>query len=151
MNQTEVAKFKNLFENLLESEIFEAKNLELTLVSDVSKGDDVDRFNAENLANMDLRLQGRNAIFARKITKALQKIEDGIFGECEDCGCTISRNRLLARPTADLCISCKEEEEKIENTSFNKGRHSTKNNNVIQFKQKQAKDWAAAQSFSVTL
>lgn len=138
MNQTEVAKFKNLFENLLQSEIFEAKNLEMSLVEDCTKGDDVDKFNAENMAQLDMRLQGRNAIFARKITKALMKIEEGSFGQCEDCGCDISNQRLLARPTANLCISCKEEEEKIENATVHGGRHSVvAKDNVLQFKQKQ--------------
>jgi DnaK suppressor protein len=142
MNQTEVSKFKNLFENLLKSEIFEEKNLELTLIDEVAKGDDVDRLNAENLASMDLRLQGRNAIYARKIQKALLRVTEGSFGQCEDCGCDISRSRLLARPTADLCITCKEDEEKIENGSVHGGRHSiVSKTNVLQFKPKKQQEW----------
>ena len=39
---------------------------------------------------------------------------DGTYGCCEDCGDDISQKRLMARPTATLCITCKEEEERGE-------------------------------------
>ncbi len=141
MNTTDVTKFKNLFENLLQSEIFEAKHLELSIVEEAAKGDDVDRFNAENLAQLDMRLQGRNAVFARKIKKALIKIDEGTFGLCEDCGCQISSQRLLARPTADLCINCKEEEERFEGGTNHGGKKSAQTTNVIQFKAKDSSNW----------
>ena len=49
---------------------------------------------------------------AKKVEAAKQKIADGTYGICEDCGAEISQKRLLARPTADLCIGCQEEKEK---------------------------------------
>jgi DnaK suppressor protein len=50
-----------------------------------------------------------------KIDEALQRIEDGEFGICEECGQPIGLKRLKARPVVSLCIECKtkqEEEEK---------------------------------------
>ncbi|MFA7087897.1 MAG: TraR/DksA C4-type zinc finger protein [Patescibacteria group bacterium] len=41
--------------------------------------------------------------------KALERIEKGTYGTCKYCGNPIARKRLLARPTASSCISCKTE------------------------------------------
>jgi len=49
-----------------------------------------------------------------KIQEALQRIEDGTFGICEQCGCEISEGRLEARPVTTFCIECKEEQENKE-------------------------------------
>jgi DnaK suppressor protein len=51
---------------------------------------------------------------AEKIESTLKKIEDGVFGICEECGRPISEKRLMARPIARLCIQCKEKEEMAE-------------------------------------
>ncbi len=40
------------------------------------------------------------------IKKALGKIKDGNYGKCEHCGGHIENGRLLAMPTAELCLSC---------------------------------------------
>ena len=42
---------------------------------------------------------------------ALEKIEDGSYGTCEDCGDVITTARLEAMPTARLCIECKAQQE----------------------------------------
>lgn len=44
----------------------------------------------------------------RDVDDALQKIEDGDYGICEDCGREIPRERLLALPQARLCMDCQE-------------------------------------------
>ena len=53
-------------------------------------------------------------MYRKKVEQALERIEAGEFGVCEDCGADIGFNRLKARPTASLCIGCKEEQEKEE-------------------------------------
>lgn len=40
------------------------------------------------------------------ISKALNKIDAGVFGECEECGEAISQKRLDAVPYAEKCIKC---------------------------------------------
>ena len=49
-----------------------------------------------------------------KIEGALAKIDEGIYGQCQNCGEEIGLKRLEARPVAELCIDCKGEQEKIE-------------------------------------
>jgi DnaK suppressor protein len=38
--------------------------------------------------------------------RALQKLDDGIYGICESCGARIDRARLKALPSAARCIDC---------------------------------------------
>jgi len=46
-----------------------------------------------------------------KIEEALQRVEDGEYGICEDCGDEIGLKRLEARPVTTLCIDCKTAQE----------------------------------------
>ena len=41
-----------------------------------------------------------------QVVAALQRIEDGSYGVCVDCGQPIPDERLEARPTAAYCVSC---------------------------------------------
>lgn len=43
---------------------------------------------------------------SRNIQKALSKIRNGSYGKCEKCRQKIELSRLLAMPTAYLCLSC---------------------------------------------
>lgn len=43
------------------------------------------------------------------INKALERISKGAYGACKYCGKPIAEKRLLARPTANSCVTCKTE------------------------------------------
>jgi DnaK suppressor protein len=73
--------------------------------------DDLDNAVADNHAALSTKLYARQAAYLKRIDESLQKIEEGTYGECLSCGDIISYKRLFARPTAHLCISCKEEQE----------------------------------------
>ena len=72
-----------------------------------------------------MRLDQRNILFLKKVNEAKQRILDGTYGVCEDCGVDISQKRLLARPMATLCIGCQEEKERSEFGTFVKRRDLT--------------------------
>lgn len=40
------------------------------------------------------------------VDRALEKLAEGTYGECDDCGGQIPPARLEARPTSFLCVSC---------------------------------------------
>ena len=40
------------------------------------------------------------------IEAALERIEDAVYGECEECGGQIKKTRLNAIPYTPLCIDC---------------------------------------------
>lgn len=76
--------------------------------------DEVDQASSEYMQSFSFRLRGRERYLMGKIEKALKKIDDGEFGLCEECEEPISLKRLQARPEAQLCIQCKEAQEKEE-------------------------------------
>ena len=61
-----------------------------------------------------MRIRDRELKLIKKIDEALMRIEKGIYGICEECGCEIEEKRLKARPVATLCIACKEDQEERE-------------------------------------
>jgi DnaK suppressor protein len=41
-----------------------------------------------------------------EVDRALEKIDEGTYGVCDDCGEPISPERLEAMPSATLCVRC---------------------------------------------
>jgi len=78
-------------------------------------GDEIDRADLESDRFITFRIKGREAKLIHKIDYALMKIEMGNYGICENCGAPIPYERLKARPVTTMCISCKEQEEEMEN------------------------------------
>ncbi|RMG87475.1 MAG: TraR/DksA family transcriptional regulator [Candidatus Dadabacteria bacterium] len=72
-------------------------------------GDDAaNTYNRQVLLNLSERERER----LRQIEEALERIADGSFGRCEDCGELIPEARLEAVPWATLCVECKALREK---------------------------------------
>jgi DnaK suppressor protein len=88
-------------------------NEDMTLDAD-DLPDEMDLASSEYLHSFTFRLRGREKVFLQKIDHALEKIKEGTFGVCEQCGEPISIKRLEARLETTLCIRCKEDQERIE-------------------------------------
>jgi len=88
-------------------------NQDMTLDAD-DLPDEMDLASSEYLQSFTFRLRGREKVFLEKIDHALEKIRDGSFGVCEQCGDPISIKRLEARLETTLCIRCKEDQERLE-------------------------------------
>lgn len=70
-----------------------------------------DRATQESEFALELRTRDRERKLIKKIDEALADVESGDYGYCETCGVEIGVRRLEARPTATLCIDCKQLEE----------------------------------------
>ena len=70
-----------------------------------------DRATQESDMALELRNRDRERKLIKKINEMIAKIDAGEYGYCESCGVEIGLKRLLARPTASLCIDCKTLEE----------------------------------------
>jgi DnaK suppressor protein len=119
MNKLNTQKFMNLFNEILSDR--NGNNLNDLLPShaqNANRGDEVDLVNSQREQMLYQRLNGRNVLFLKKVEQAKQRILEGTFGVCEDCGAEISQTRLMARPTATMCISCQEEKERDERGSI---------------------------------
>lgn len=73
-----------------------------------------DRASLEEEFSLALRDRDRERKLINKIDAALARIGNETFGYCESCGVEIGIARLEARPTAELCIDCKELQEQKE-------------------------------------
>ena len=76
--------------------------------------DPIDLASLESERNFALRIRDREHKLISKIRQALDRIESGGFGECEDCGDPIGEARLKVRPVTTLCIECKTVQERLE-------------------------------------
>jgi len=76
-----------------------------------------DRASSETDRAIELRARDRQRKLIAKIDAALQRIEDGTYGYCEETGEPISIKRLEARPIATLSIEAQERHERIEKVS----------------------------------
>lgn len=66
-----------------------------------------DRATVESGRSFELRIRDRERKLLSKIEEAINRIDEGTFGVCEDCGEDIGLKRLDARPVTTLCIDCK--------------------------------------------
>ncbi len=82
----------------------------------LQKPDIADRASAETDHALELRTRDRERKLISKINAALEKIEDGSYGYCEETGEPISIARLEARPIATLSLEAQERHERKERT-----------------------------------
>ena len=75
-----------------------------------------DRASAEMERALELRTRDRARKLISKIDAAIQRIEDGSYGYCEETGEPISLKRLEARPIATLSVEAQERHERMERT-----------------------------------
>ncbi len=80
----------------------------------IHEADITDRASVETDRALELRTRDRARKLISKIDQALQRIEGGTYGFCEDTGEPIGLRRLEARPIATLSIEAQERHEKME-------------------------------------
>ncbi len=97
----------------IENDIARARN---ELSNGENEPDELDRASAEEERWLSLRISEREGKLLRKIDEAIQRIDDGDYGYCEDTGDPIGIPRLLARPTATLSAEAKTRREQLEKT-----------------------------------
>ena len=71
-------------------------------------GDEAERATRETENSLELRTRDRYRKLIRKIDKALNRIEEGDYGYCEETGEEIGLERLESRPIATLCLDAQE-------------------------------------------
>lgn len=74
-------------------------------------GDEADRAAREAAQTLELRTRDRYRKLLSKIDAALDRIDDGTYGWCEDTGEPIGLARLEARPVTTLCVEAQERRE----------------------------------------
>lgn len=122
MRKTDLVRFKKIFVEQRQQLLMNVTVVDEHLMVNPEDKDEVDQANADVEQHIRMQLKNREIFTLRKVTEALKKIEEGTYGDCDTCGEPIELRRLQARPTATLCIGCKEEEEKINASMLLAGR-----------------------------
>lgn len=65
--------------------------------------------NIADAISINLHEKDRRTLY--QIERALGRIAEGTYGQCEGCGAPIGRRRLEVHPFSTLCIACMEEQE----------------------------------------
>jgi DnaK suppressor protein len=108
MNQRQLKQFQKLLTDKMEELLNEAERT-VDGMTDTKENfpDPTDRASLESNRNFTLRIRDRERKLIVKIREALTRIDDGTYGKCDECGESISLDRLRARPVTTLCIDCK--------------------------------------------
>ena len=80
----------------------------------VKEPDIADRASTESERALELRTRDRQRKLVGKIDAALRRIDDGVYGYCDETGEPISLRRLEARPVATLSLEAQERHERRE-------------------------------------
>ena len=115
MNKKKLEEFRQLLQEQMDQLLREADKTVSEMTDEKTNfPDPTDRASLESDRNFELRIRDRERKLIGKIREALDRIEAGEFGECEECGDPIGEARLKARPVTTLCIECKTEQERQE-------------------------------------
>ena len=115
MNKKKLEEFQALLQEQMDQLLHDAGKTVSEMTDEKTNfPDPTDRASLESDRNFELRIRDRERRLIGKIREALDRIEAGDFGECEDCGDQIGDARLKARPVTTLCIECKTEQERQE-------------------------------------
>jgi DnaK suppressor protein len=111
MDKKEVEFFRNLLNQRVKELRAEAGKTVEDMDEDENFPDPTDRASMESNRNSILRIRDRERKLIFKIQEALQRLNNGEYGICEECGENIGIERLKARPVTTLCIECKSNQE----------------------------------------
>ena len=115
MNELQRAYFRRKLLNWRDEIARSTKETLQHLQNDSEQHADIaDRATSESERALELRARDRQRKLISKIDDALERIEDGTYGFCEETGEPISLKRLDARPIATLSVEAQERHERRE-------------------------------------
>ena len=115
MNNRQKEYFRRKLLEWKESILGESKGTIVGLQEDTRNIPDLaDRASAETDRALELRTRDRQRKLISKIDAALRRIDENIYGYCEETGEPISLKRLDARPIATLSLEAQEKHERRE-------------------------------------
>ncbi len=88
------------------------KSLPEDLARPFDTGDEGDRADTERTHEVSILLSARDKEKLLAIDEALEKVREGTYGVCEECGDEIGGGRLKAMPLAKSCVNCQSQMEK---------------------------------------
>ena len=115
MNERQQDYFRQKLVNWRNDILVETKGtLHNLQIDNEVQADAGDRASSERDRAIELRARDRQRKLVSKIDSALQRLENGTYGYCEETGEPIGLKRLDARPVATLSLEAQERHERRE-------------------------------------
>jgi DnaK suppressor protein len=115
MNERQIEYFKQKLLGWKEDILRESRETVTHLQAETENHPDLaDRASSETDRALELRTRDRQRKLIAKIDEALRRIEEGVYGYCEETGEPIGLARLEARPIATLSLEAQERHERRE-------------------------------------
>ena len=111
MNDVQLAFFRNLLARQKEELLANAAKTSERLSETPNVPDPADRATIEEEYALELRTRDRERKLLKKIEAAIHRIDEKDYGWCEETGEPIGVARLMARPTATLCLEAQQRRE----------------------------------------
>lgn len=108
MNARQMKSLRKKYALLKEELLKKIKNSDYEVDMD---GDDIDALQGASLLKVQYQITQKNMNKLRAVEKAMDLIDAGEYGDCEECGETIGIKRLEAMPGVTMCITCAEQAE----------------------------------------
>lgn len=118
MNKQKLEYFRNL---LLKQRLQATEDLRADKATALEGNDGVE--DSGEMSELDLNrstaldLAGRQTQLIEEIDEALQRIEDGTYGQCFCCGKPLDEERLKAVPTAKYDVACQAAIEEVQGSN----------------------------------
>jgi DnaK suppressor protein len=121
MTNTELNAFRKILEirkTDLENKSHNRSNLAIETSSD-----EMDRIQHGQERELEIGILDRNCTLARELRGALNRLDDGTFGVCVDCGEDINPKRLAAIPWVSYCIVCQDAADREQQAASRESTH----------------------------
>ena len=123
MNKKELARFRKLIEaekarvrrniGIIEEEIFDATSNKAS--GNQGYSNHMADIGSDAMEQEQAFLHAsQETEYLKQLEDALKRIDDGSYGQCEECSGTIPLKRLEAYLAARLCVACKSKQEKLQ-------------------------------------
>lgn len=114
MNEAQLAFFRTLLARMRDDILRKADETVEHMREVENVSDPADRATVEEEHTLELRARDRERKLLKKIEQAIDRIDAGEYGYCDETGEPIGVPRLLARPTATLTIEAQERRERLQ-------------------------------------
>jgi DnaK suppressor protein len=114
MNERQREYFRRRLLAWREEVVKETRQATPHLLDEQNRSDVVDRASADTDRSLELRARGRQHKLISKIDAALDRLDNGTYGFCEETGEPIALSRLEARPIATFSLDAQERHERKE-------------------------------------
>jgi DnaK suppressor protein len=110
MSQGDLQPYKKRLLEMRDRSRDEINRMVRVVLDDARASGEHDR-NVSESVDKEVVLENTEEAIRKEIVAALQRIDEGTFGQCETCGVPITKPRLDAIPFTRFCVNCERQRE----------------------------------------